>query len=206
MTSHIGLTWKDFLTKPWTTERVGLDLNATNATKCKQDFKYNEVNSCYREPLPEGSYAKIQYSNNQPFYELKRDGSGEPFANIMELRSAKIRNFLQVKYYQGIADLWPIQYEYMLHEGTEPLITRLEEITGLKRNCEAVPAQDNRPSRPLSVPFIEYVDYHLDWSAEKFIGYSRKVEKQSQQMKLNALIAESKFEEENENEDEDIDG
>lgn len=171
--NHIDLEWKEFLSKEWNTPRIGLDLeyiNATSKPTCQQDFKFDEVNSCFLEPLPKKAYSKLRYSNNQPFYELKQDGSGTPFSNIMEMRAAKIRNFVRVKEYDGIVDFWPTQYEQLVVEGTDALLSRLEELTGTKRDCTASPPQ-SRQRRPLKREFVEYVNSHLDWSAENLVGY-----------------------------------
>jgi hypothetical protein len=170
--AHLNLKWSEFIVKPWTTERVGLDLNQT--WPCQEDFEYNQIVSCNVEPLPKEIYGpKIRYSEHQPFYELKQDGSGKPFANIMEMRAAKIRNFLEVREYVGIADVWTIQYEYLLSKGTDHLLTKIEEWTGVKRQCVAYEPQSRR-KRPLSRTFAKYINQHLDWSAEGLIGYTQE--------------------------------
>lgn len=172
--SHIGLKWKDFLTKEWTTPRIGSDLNMTKKQMknaiCQESFPYNEIISCNLEPLPKESYTKIRYSEHQPFYELKSDGT--PYKNIMEMRAAKIRNFMTVRDYVGVADFWAIQYEYLLMNGTDYLISKLEEWTGVKRQCQVYPTQ-NRRKRPFQRDFAEFVNKNLDWSAEGLIGYTQ---------------------------------
>lgn len=168
---HLKLKWEEFIEKEWSVPRVGLDLNMTDGDICQEDFEYNQVISCNEEPLPKASFgSKIRYSEHQPFYELRQDGSGMPFKNIMEMRAAKIRNFLEVREYPGIADVWTIQYEYLLTKGTDHLLEKIEEWTGVKRQCQAFPAQ-NRRKRPLSRTFAKYVNKNLDWSAEGLIGY-----------------------------------
>lgn len=174
--AHISLKWEEFIEKEWNMPRIGTDLNMTDkdTVVCQEEFAYNEINSCNLEPLPKETYApKIRYSEHQPFYELRQDGSGMPFANIMEMRAAKIRNFLEVRDYVGIADVWSIQYEYLLTKGTDHLLTKIEEWTGVKRQCTAKPPQ-NRRKRPLSRTFAKYVNKNLDWSAEGLIGYTQE--------------------------------
>lgn len=172
--SHINLQWQDFLEKEWSIERMGLDLNMTKDDLCQEDFRYDQLVSCSVEPMPKSYFKhKLRYSENQPFYELQQDGSGKPFKNIMEMRAAKIRNFLDVREYVGIADVWTIQYEYLLTKGTEHLLTKIEEWTGQKRQCEAIPPQ-NRRKRPLSRSFARYVNKNLDWTAEGLIGYTQE--------------------------------
>ena len=172
---HIKLKWEEFIAKPWTTKRIGYDLNVSRTELCQEDFPYNEIVSCVNEPRPKSYWEnkKIRYSEHQPFYELRHDGSGKPYNNIMELRSAKIRNFIEVRDYEGIADVWTIQYEYLLSKGTDRLLSKIEEWTGVKRSCTAYPAQ-NRRKRRLSKTYAKYVNKHLDWSAEGLIGYTQE--------------------------------
>ena len=89
-------------------------------TTCQQGFRYNEIVSCNKEPLPPEAYNGYFYcSRHQPFYELKQDGSGMPFENIMEMRSAKIRNFLETRDYPMVIDFMSVQYEKLLALGTK---------------------------------------------------------------------------------------
>lgn len=176
--AHINLNWENFLSREWSTDRVGLDLNVTqreNApSSCQEDFAYNQIVSCVTEPLPKSFYKhKLRFSENQPFYELKQDGSGEAFENITAMRAAKIRNFLQVQDYEGVVDAWTIQYEYLVSRGTNDLLTKIEEWTGKARDCKAAPPQF-RKKRPVSRKFAEFINDHVDWDAEGMIGYTRE--------------------------------
>jgi hypothetical protein len=100
-------------------ERVGLDLELTKEDKhdpgaCQERFMYRDIISCHTRPYPRGFFQKTYMSNHQPFYEMKNDASGNPFENILALRSAKIRNFISVKDYKAVKELWVIQYEALL--------------------------------------------------------------------------------------------
>lgn len=173
---HTNIEWQDFLTKPWTTKRTGKDLEIDPKTyTCQEDFAYNEIVSCVVEPQPKSMWdgKKIEFSEHQPFYEMQQDGSGKPFANIMEMRSAKIHNFLDVKNYVGVADVWTIQYEYLLSKGTEELLSAIEEVTGIRRKCKAVGPQV-RKVRNMSRSFAKFLNQHLDWNAEGLIGYTQR--------------------------------
>ena len=98
------------------------------------------------EPLPHTAYNyTLRYSEHQPFYEMRNDGSGRPYDNIMEMRTDKIRNFLSVANYKGVADLWVLQYEYLVLKGTQHLIDRIEEWTGIPPRCQAKPPQLRKP-------------------------------------------------------------
>jgi hypothetical protein len=162
--------WKQFLSKEWTMPRIGTDRWNNSTEPCQEHFEWNDLISCPVEPLPKSSYKSLQYSNHQPMYEMRNDGSGTPYQNIMEMRADKIRNFLSVKDYPGIADVWIAQYEYLVTKGTQGLIDQVAELTGLVPNCTASPPQQRR-NRPVSKDMAEYIRQHLNWTVESWIGY-----------------------------------
>jgi hypothetical protein len=184
--AHLKLEWKPFLTTPWTTPRVGEDIeigktitkdnNDTQTTPCQHNFIYQDIVSCVKRPLPESAYGhKLRFSEDTPFYEMRNDGSGLPYNNIMEMRTAKIENFLSVQDYPGIAAVWTVQYEYLLQRGTQHLVDRIAEWTGIEPHCKTYAPQLRR-DRPLESDFVDYVTEHLNWTAEELIGYGKHKE------------------------------
>jgi len=179
-------TWEEFLTKSWTTERMGTDLwpNRTEhptKTVCQQHFLYRDIVSCDLEPLPHSYYDhKIRYSEHQPFYELRNDGSGEAYDNILEMRTDKIRNFLSVADYEGVTDVWVVQYEYLVHKGTQHFLNRMAEWTGVEPKCEPKPPQIRTPkkSRILEPEFARHIREHLNWTVEGWIGFKPQKERE----------------------------
>ena len=176
---HLFLKWKEFVTKPWTMDRAGLDLEMSEEEKknpkaCQEAFLYRDIVSCHLRPYhpDHHHFDKTYFSNHQPFYEMRYDGSGEPFDNILEMRAAKNRNFLSTKDFRFVKELWIVHYEEMLSEGTEELIQNIEDATGIKSSCEASPPQD-RKRRPIHGDEMEYLMDHLDWNAERVIGYTQ---------------------------------
>lgn len=170
--------WEIFLTKPWTMERVGKDLELHGNETCQQNFRYQDIVSCVTEPLPPSYYNwTLRYSEHQPFYEMRNDGSGLPYDNILEMRTDKIRNFLSVANYPGIADLWVIQYEYLLNRGTQQLIDRIAEYTGITPKCQGYPPQNRKQkkSRFVTPEFAAHVRKHLNWTVEGWIGYEHEL-------------------------------
>lgn len=172
---HLNVEWQEFLQKPWTMERIGADLNITNETAtCQQGFRYNEINSCTKQPLPPEAYNGYFYcSRHEPFYELQQDGSGKPFENIMQMRAAKIRNFLETSDYPMVVDFMSVQYEQLLAQGTKRLLKKISKLTGVPYKCDPFAIQ-HRPQRELSPDFVEYVTEHVDWNAEELIGYDSR--------------------------------
>lgn len=174
--------WKIFLTKPWTMPRVGLDLQLDENATCQDFFRYKDIVSCVREPLPASYYNwTMRYSEHQPFYEMRNDGSGLPYNNIMELRTDKIRNLVHdVRRFDGVRDVILLQYEYLLMTGTKPLLDRIEKITGIKPNCRPIEPQNRQPrdSRLVSPEFATYVRHNLNWTVEAMIGYYPELERE----------------------------
>ena len=184
--SEANNDWKIFLTKPWTMERIGSDLwsNRTSETACQQHFPFRDIISCDLEPLPHSHYKHtIRYSEHQPFYEMRNDGSGLPHDNILEMRTDKIRNFMSVADYQGVADVWVVQYEYLLAKGTQHLIDRIAEWTGQPAHCQGKPPQVRVPkkSRRVSPEFARHVRLHLNWTVEDWIGYKPDLKREVQE-------------------------
>lgn len=169
--SHYRKKWRDFVTTPWTFPRPLSDLAFANMTGpvCHENFLYRDIIACQRKP-PE--LAKIRgYSGKKPQYEMRHDGSGEPYNNILELRTAKIHNFLGVKSWPWVSDVLVIQYEQLLTEGTAFLVGELEKATGLTATCKPQPPQPERAKRQMDQEFVDYLTEHIDWEAEKLIGY-----------------------------------
>lgn len=171
--AHANLPWKKFLSKPWTMPRIGLDLELKGTEMCQHHFKYKDLISCIHRPVPNATIDE-RHSLDRPFYEMRNDGSGLPYDNIMELRSDKIRNILEIKDFPGVADLWMVQYEYMVSHGTQQILDRIEEWTGVKPKCDAYPPQFRR-QRNMTKDFVQYVTDHLNWTVEELIGYEPTV-------------------------------
>ena len=181
---HLKLSWQEFVRRPWTMPRPKRDLvhKDSDGQVCYEKFRYNELVSCvegsyededYKEWMEKTGYeSKSNFSGHKPIYELKQDGSGEPFSSILEMRAAKIRNFLSIKDWDWVQDSIPVQYEKLLAEGTDFLITQIEEKLQIKRSCEAVPPQQ-RKKRELPPDYVEWMRYNVDWESENLIGYTK---------------------------------
>lgn len=174
---HMFLDWKTFLETPWTMERVGLDLlidekNIQNHVRCQEDFRYQDIVSCYTRPFADGHFTKTHFSEHQPFYEMRNDGTGKPFESIFQLRGAKIQNFLNISYFKSVAELWILQYEVLVRYGTRELIQEIESLTGIPSHCTPSPAQE-RKNRIIDNVMKKYIDKKLDWTVEALIGYEK---------------------------------
>jgi len=173
--NHLNLSWQEFVTRPWTMNRVFHDLNVTMEQKqnkhfCQEHFLYDDVVSCHPRPYPTGFFSKTRFSQHQPFYEMRNDASGQPFASVLELRVAKIYNFLSTQHYDIVQDLWIVPYEQVLRDGTRSLLQQIEQRTGIQAQCIASPPQ-TRKRRELDPDMVQYLTTHIDWKAEQLIGY-----------------------------------
>jgi len=177
-TDHRQMDWKTFVETPWTTERAASDLKYANSTGrvCQEKFTYNEVIPCERNP-EENEYLTQKRAGKElvqsiPIYELKRDGSGEPYDSIVDLRADKIRNHvLEVKEFPFVNDVVVVRYEDLLKFGTGPLHKEIFASAGIEPHCDPTPPQPNRAPRPVGDDFKQWMDEHVDWEAEALIGY-----------------------------------
>jgi len=176
------LDWKTFVKKPWTIDRPKRDIEFKEAgnTSCYEGFSYNELIPCvegtrededFQDRLKNNTKAGF-FSGHKPVYELKADG--EPYADILKFRSAKILNFLSVEDWDWVAKLITVQHEALLANGTDFLIHDLEEALKAKSECLYTRApQRDRRIRNITIPYVEYVDKKLNWFVEKKIGYNK---------------------------------
>ena len=173
---HMFLDWEEFVQKPWTMERVGLDLevikaNQQNNVTCQQHFKFDDIVSCHDRPYPKGYFTwKRHWSEDKPIYEMKNDGSGEPYENVIKLRRDKILNFLSVKNYDIVKHHTVVRYEDLIDLGTAFVIDEIETKTGIKSHCSPTPPQ-NRTIRDFKPEYIKWITENVDWDTEKLIGY-----------------------------------
>ena len=179
---HFDLDWKTFVTKPWTMDRYGPDVSfaGSTAASTSEDMKCltcpslgpHEVIPCMANwtiirELPDESGHRI----TDAFYELCHDGSGQPYDSILKLRRDKIRNFLEVADFPSVKEMFAVQYDEMVVEGTDLLLSYLEAALGVKANCAPYPGKAP-PKIPLAAEFIEYMREYIDWDSEALIGFT----------------------------------
>lgn len=188
--NHMELNWKDFISRPWTMERVGRDLDVMNdrtertldTVVCQEKFQFRDVVSCHQKPYPSDHRFRNKtrtghrFSEHQPFYEMRNDGSGVPYANLLEMRAAKIRNMLNTSNYRGVRKLDIVRYEDLVARGTGGIIGRLEALTEIRARCATVPSQNRvRRKGVMDLETVQYVTEHIDWHAERLIGYNHSI-------------------------------
>eukprot|EP00977_Amphora_coffeiformis_P009959 scaffold2327_cov149-Amphora_coffeaeformis.AAC.3 len=180
---HFDLDWKAFVTKPWTMKRYGPDALYEGSTAASTNVSIqclvcpslgpHEVIPCMAnwtiiQEIPSETNG---HRITDAFYELRHDGSGQPYDSILELRRDKIRNFLQVADFTSVKQMFAVQYDEMVTEGTDLLVSYLEAALGVKAKCVPYHGKGS-PKKPLDAEFIEYMREHIDWDTEALIGFT----------------------------------
>jgi hypothetical protein len=174
--NHFDLNWKTFLTRPWGMERGPADKKLiedglAHNTTCMHRFPFENIIPCSK--LDRNMYKNAKQNGKKigVNYELNQDGSGSPYASILQLRSYKIQNFLSLSGFYAVHSFYPVQFEFMVSHGTSELINELEKVTGFKAKCQR---QVPRPIREKEYDpiYLQWVNEHLDWETEKLVGYS----------------------------------
>jgi hypothetical protein len=168
--AHFNLSWQEYVTQPWTMPRTGRDLQidvSSNETICQYHFRPNQVVPCL-----EVNALKVHEDRQVfPCYEMRHDGSGLPYESILDLRRAKVRNFLSIEQFQFITAFFAVQYEDMALRGTKALVENIARVLGTKAQC--TPSGPQKLSyRPLPYKYVEYMKKHVDWETEAHLGYT----------------------------------
>lgn len=172
---HIGMQWKDFVTTPWVGPRLTADISKMKQAKeegihiekagCLAGYKFDEVIPCSIED----SIDLEGYSSYM--YELRHDESHRAYDSIIELRSDKIRNFLQIPQMHGVKAFFPERYEALSMRGTAYFVKQLEEVTGLKANCTPFYGKGSVDHKRVDPSYMEWMNKYHDWETEALIGY-----------------------------------
>ena len=140
--------------------------NNNSEPTCQYRFRFHQAIPCH-----ENTTVKVPgYRPVFALYELRNDGSGRPYDNLLQLRADKIRNFLQTARFRNVQQLYVLRYEDMVQNGTESLIRQLEERLGVTAQCKPTEPQQV-PRRPLPDGLVEWMRQHVDWETERLIGY-----------------------------------
>ena len=173
--NHFNLDWQTFLTRPWGMSRGPADQQLiqegmTQNASCIHRFPFENIIPCSR--LDRNMYNGTQKSGKKigVNYELRQDRSGRAYDSILQLRSDKIKNFLNLSSFDGVYAFYPVQFEYMVTQGSAELIDELERITGLNAKCERTIPHKLRKNE-YDESFVRWVNDHLDWETENLVGY-----------------------------------
>ena len=176
--NHIGMEWKEFVTKPWVGPRGPADHVKLQKSKnirqpieyagCLAGYKFDEVIPCSSED----SIHDEGYSNYM--YELMHDGSHRAYGSIIDLRREKILNFLQVPKFHGVRAFFPERYEALNLRGTSDFLKKLEEVTGLSAKCEPFEGTGLVKHKEVDPEYTRWMNKFVDWNVEGMVGYVKR--------------------------------
>ena len=160
------LPWMDFVKLAWKPPGpiVPPSSDNTSTAVCQLGFTTEQVVPCTVDTSP------TPINISQPTYELSPHG-GNTFSNILDLRAAKIRHFVQ-----DLPAWWnPVHNKpTIVRYETGPTMALLDFITNWTHACatnDLVYPDDMAPSESYKETEITYLLDNVDWGAEKLIGY-----------------------------------
>jgi hypothetical protein len=179
----IPLDWQEFVSKPWTMKNRSkadykiLEEKKKNPFKflpCRIGMEFHQVMPCRFDPdtIPH----RLHRSQN-PVYELKRGGKpDEPYANILQLRSDKIVNFLlEVPLLQDLGGYLAVRFEDLVQNGTRAFLEQVGEMLGMPELPPECKPQDPRPEmvgrRKIPDGLRQWIEDHLVVRTERLLGY-----------------------------------
>mmetsp|Transcript_22227 Transcript_22227/g.36349 ORF Transcript_22227/g.36349 Transcript_22227/m.36349 type:complete len:1480 (+) Transcript_22227:3-4442(+) len=187
--THKDLDWTDFVTTPWERKRSSIDENLedTASAVCSYGFAFDEVIPCMTQRDPN--------TDSFPLYELRPDGTS--YANLLELREDKIKNFLSTANFEGVVDHIEIRYEDLVWDddytddalyltlpfpGIAGLLEKIRDQTKLVPDISAGWILDEdglfRAEHlgvgvaKLDPYFVQWMEDNIDWEVEDLVGYS----------------------------------
>lgn len=175
---HFHLDWSKFVTRKWTMPRYGVDLQYngwTTDTSRNADAKACASGAFLPHQVIPCNADRTSFSSQgikmQSLYELRNDGSGLPYDNILEMRTEKIENFLSVADFGRVEEVFVVRYEEAKLYGSSKLIEELENALGQKAACKPVEGDLTWRERTIPESFRHYLKEHVDWETEAKIGY-----------------------------------
>jgi hypothetical protein len=173
------LPWKNFLKANMT---IGNGIDESHL--CQNAYAYGQVSPCrvskelYPEKVkqdyaPDMSAApdKLPFNAHNPFYEL--DENGVPFENPLALRTAKIRNFMDIPNTWNVGGFMTLQHEDINEKGSGFLINQVSKLVGMEPSCEADPPM-KQEKKKLDADWAEWISANADWEAEGLLGYKKR--------------------------------
>ena len=175
--NHSSLPWQEFVKRPMHIQEGKNDNpneynNADSDPLCQKGIPVSPCEKMlrYRPPsitaVPKSFVSHLAWSINQPVYELRPDKN--PFQHPLDMRAAKIRNWLDLPAQWNLGGFGVIRYETLLSN----LPAVLEEIgraVRQKPQCEQI----KYTKEPYSIPkeFEHWINDHADWQQEGRLGY-----------------------------------
>ena len=177
-------TWSDFVHAEMT---YNVDDGSDGTDLCQNGFMKGQVTPCLKSKSIYPKEVKKDYPDNineapdqlpfnahHPIYEMDPDGN--PYADPLAFRSAKIQNFLDIPNHWDLGSFMVLQHEDVNEKGSAFLLEEVSKILGQEPICEADPPK-HQPSKILNPDWAKYITKNLDWETESQVGYEPRVDK-----------------------------
>lgn len=185
--SYVGfdlLDWKDFVNRPLFLEKDE-EGEATSGVEdlklCQKGYAPNTVSPCrgsinyVPKPLrsiPKAFLRHLPCDTHNPIYE-HNPVDGRPFENLLQLRAAKVRNFLSLPERWEMAGIGFLQYDSLLGNGLPSLTEEIGRTLGIPNSCPTlVPFE--KSSYNISNDFRDWITEAAEWDVERLIGFRQR--------------------------------
>lgn len=188
---HEVLDWNDFIRAPMRLEDGDGDGESATVAKafgtiCQKGFPKGTISPClhahsYVPPnvshIPRSFLRNLPLAVNDPVYELKHDT--RPFEHPLALRTAKLKNLLNLVQAWDVGGIVVIKYEDVLggvsdnnSTNLNALVQQIAHVLDTESQC---PPHRSMSKTPYVLPeeFARWIGDHADWEIEGRLGYSR---------------------------------
>ena len=172
-----ALEWREFVKRPLT---VG-ETESENGRICQKGAEPGRISPCrrtvryspkgYLDAFPGRNRAppNLRLGANDPVYELRKDGT--VFSHPLELRAAKIHNFLAIEKHWDVGFFVPLRYERVVETGTQMLVDLVARKFDVEPDCIPGNLTAGRHDDDMDPDFLKWITQNTDWEAEALVGY-----------------------------------
>ena len=168
------LEWEEFIQRPMqVTDYMEVEGDAI----CQKGYSFGTISPCHRNAsyappgvshIPRPFLQYLPYAVNDVVYELA--GDGQPYKHPLELRNAKVENFLSIPTSWEVAGFGVIQYNDILGENLLDFVHNISEALGTPAKCDLTPSFQKH-AYDLPSEFKRWISNNTNWLTEGRIGY-----------------------------------
>lgn len=145
---------------------------------CQKGYDFGTISPCYgTQRFAFNGFTAIELSKlggsyHNPVYEHRSNGT--PYAHPLELRSAKIKNVMELPRNWNLGGFLPVMYEDLKKNGTQFLLDRIAKEFGLSelvKDCNPTPPNPRKGSHELELEWEQWITQNTDWEMEARVGY-----------------------------------
>jgi len=176
---HKLLNWKEFVNRPLYLKGYYEEQDDNNhRIYCQKGYPPNSTSPCGQnrrfipnevKGIPEVFLRHLQFELNDPIYE--KNQNGEPFENILQLRSIKLKNLLSIPEQWELAGIGFVQYDSLLGNRLKSLVEQIGRVIGINENVCPITPLFKKKTYNISAEFRDWITKSAQWDVEKLIGY-----------------------------------